>query len=521
MKTESPEDLPFFRHGRDPECDPEIAHTIVELIEQVEWKFRNKDGYWERQAEISDRKCAPNYRAKVDLTKLDEAWSLLESKTWLSLETGGLEKKVADLTPLQGLTSIETLILSGQTVRDIGVLAGLPNLKELHLRDNEVADIAPLGACQRLEELDLAGNPVSDFRILERLPSLVELRLSSDQSKRFGQCGPLPNLRKLDVRERGRMPLPRWLSWALPGLRTLGIVGAGKAPAIGTLPELPELRFLNMGGVTSLSGIERYSRLENVNLTGQRGYSLEPLAKLACLTCADLYAYSGELDASPLAHCQALRSLSLRPDTLLGLDALIGRLKYLHRLEIDEGRSYFDNNDAQALRACVTPWDVEFLAETPQLKPNLELQIVSLAEFERLHFTLRGINPRQVGDGLLWHENDWLLTCIESALAEWLQKKKDFEFPSNAPLRSRSATLLINSLKAYRSFRQIVPVLQSHLCAAKHLWVLAVQSELAQGPDRHRLPPEAKEFVAWVYPNKIVTIREHAYSETVQRLLKL
>jgi hypothetical protein len=120
-----------------------------------------------------------------------------------------------------------------------------------------------------------------------------------------------------------------------------------------------------------------------------------------------------------------------------------------------------------------------------------------------------------------WDENNWLLSRIESALGEWLEKEEDFEFPSNAPLRSRSATLRVCSLKAYRSLRQIVQVLQTHLCATKHLWVLSVQSNLAGGTDAHALPPEAREFVAWVYPDKILTIREDAYSETLQRLLRL
>ena len=65
----------------------------------------------------------------------------------------------------------------------------------------------------------------------------------------------------------------------------------------------------------------------------------------------------------------------------------------------------------------------------------------------------------------------------------------------------------------------MVQALQNHLCATRNPWVLAVQSDLDQGPDAENLSEEHKAFNTWIYPDKIVTISE--YAETTQHLLKL
>ena len=47
--------------------------------------------------------------------------------------------QMTDVTPLAGLTSLESLVLEGTQVSDVTPLTGLKNLKELHVNDTQVS----------------------------------------------------------------------------------------------------------------------------------------------------------------------------------------------------------------------------------------------------------------------------------------------------------------------------------------------------------------------------------------------
>lgn len=154
------EEIPFFRYGRDPKCDPEIAHTIVELIETVASDFKDDSWYWDSFDKRIDQKRKKNYRAKVNPAHLDEAWKLLKANKGISLQTINARKKISTLEPLRGLQNVETLILTENAISDISVLAGMTKLKELHLTSNRVHDMSALSACQLLKDLEIGNNPV-------------------------------------------------------------------------------------------------------------------------------------------------------------------------------------------------------------------------------------------------------------------------------------------------------------------------------------------------------------------------
>ena len=68
-------------------------------------------------------------------------------------------KDIADLTPLEKLTSLTKLDLYKNQITDLTPLAGLVRLEELGLGSNEITDLSPLTGLKRLEHLNLEDNP--------------------------------------------------------------------------------------------------------------------------------------------------------------------------------------------------------------------------------------------------------------------------------------------------------------------------------------------------------------------------
>ncbi len=109
--------------------------------------------------------------------------------------------QVSDVTPLAGLTSLESLMLVGTQVSDVSPLAGLTSLKLLYLSDAHVTDITPLAGLTSLEQLYLANTQVSDVTPLAGLTSLEQLALTGTQVKDVTPLAGLKNLKELHLND--------------------------------------------------------------------------------------------------------------------------------------------------------------------------------------------------------------------------------------------------------------------------------------------------------------------------------
>lgn len=70
---------------------------------------------------------------------------------------------VTDLTPLSGLTRLTGLGLTGNGISNIAPLNGLVNLELLHLRANQVTDLTALTGMVKLHQLDITQNSITDL----------------------------------------------------------------------------------------------------------------------------------------------------------------------------------------------------------------------------------------------------------------------------------------------------------------------------------------------------------------------
>lgn len=90
------------------------------------------------------------------------------------------EPKVSALKGLEGCTTLRTLILQEQAVRDLAPLRSLSSLTGLNLEGNGIADIDPLGSCTGLVWLHLGRNEIADIAPLGEMTSLELLNLQNN-----------------------------------------------------------------------------------------------------------------------------------------------------------------------------------------------------------------------------------------------------------------------------------------------------------------------------------------------------
>jgi internalin A len=99
-----------------------------------------------------------------------------------------------DVTPLKGLTLLESLRLASTAVKDISPLAGLGKMDRIDLSHTPVEDITPIASMANLTELQLDDTVVSD---LSPLAKTRKLEMLSIQNTRVSDLGPLRVLTKL------------------------------------------------------------------------------------------------------------------------------------------------------------------------------------------------------------------------------------------------------------------------------------------------------------------------------------
>jgi hypothetical protein len=114
-------------------------------------------------------------------------------------------KKLKDLSPIRGLTSLEILNLnhidnnkndqSEYILSDLSPIAGLINLRELYLSMNYMTDAGALGKLTSLEKLDLSYNKLEDISFISSLTNLKVLSLFFNN---ISDLSPLAGLTELN-----------------------------------------------------------------------------------------------------------------------------------------------------------------------------------------------------------------------------------------------------------------------------------------------------------------------------------
>jgi internalin A len=109
------------------------------------------------------------------------------------------EGELDDLTPIQTLTTLESLRASGTHIKDLRPISHLGKLDRLDLSKTPIVDIEPLKTLTALTELQLDDTSVEDITPLANMKKLQKLHLRNTPVKNLAPLKDLRDLRLLEV----------------------------------------------------------------------------------------------------------------------------------------------------------------------------------------------------------------------------------------------------------------------------------------------------------------------------------
>jgi Leucine-rich repeat (LRR) protein len=236
---------------------------------------------------------------------------------------------VADLGPVAGLFSLQYLDCSGTTVADLAPLAGLFSLQHLDCSRTTVADLGPIAGLFSLQHLDCSGTTVADLAPLAGLSSLQHLSCWGTQVVDFNPLAGLYSLQYLSC--WGTQVVDLGLLAGLTSLQHLNCSHA-KVADLGPLAGLSSLQHLNCSETTvaDLAPLAGLFSLQHLDCSGTTVDNLAPLAGLFSLQHLDC---SGTTvaDLGPLAGLSSLLYLDCSNAQVADLGPVAGlsSLQYL------------------------------------------------------------------------------------------------------------------------------------------------------------------------------------------------
>lgn len=261
-------------------------------------------------------------------------------------ELDGRDRDIGSLSGLQNLSSLTGLGLDFNRIADISPLAGLTGLHMLRLSYNDIQDISALETLSELDTLMAARNYISDLSPLSGLTSLRFLGVPNNPIRDVSALGALENLTLLV------------LSWTdVSDLEALsGLVGLQYLEAI-------ETQITDLGPLSGLTALETLAieRNDLHDLTPLGG--LSALRELYIMDCglsnlsglgaleglSTLWAADNEIsDIGALAGTRGLVNLQLERSSITDLSALGGlpdlyKLNLLGNLELSDIQPLLEN----------------------------------------------------------------------------------------------------------------------------------------------------------------------------------
>ena len=187
--------------------------------------------------------------------------------------------EITDLRPLMNLPKLEKLDVSGNSVSDLRPLIGLSSLMKLKASSNLISDTTALGELKSLEDLDLNGNRISEFSGLGRLTNLktANLRNTGISDTALPELSTMKSLQSLDLQENAGLSDKAVcaLKAEIPSCTILTSELIYEVDFAGhNVQSNEKVLSFPYSGITLLSGLERMTRLEELDLSHNEIISL-------------------------------------------------------------------------------------------------------------------------------------------------------------------------------------------------------------------------------------------------------
>lgn len=236
-----------------------------------------------------------------DRIKTIEGLEYCTNITGLMLQAGD----VSDLTPLAGLTGLETLDLSMNQISDLSPLKDMIMLKDLNLNFNSISNLETISNFKNLESLQIVVNSVSDLTPLAGLINLKTLFLDHNE---VNDLTPLANLINL-----------KSLSFGNTEIRDLSI-----------LKNLNSLESLSVSdnNISDISVLKEKTKLRSLTL---RNNNISDISSLSSCTALEaLYLGNNKIsDVSALRDLNSLQHLDLNGNQIKDISSLTGKTELI------------------------------------------------------------------------------------------------------------------------------------------------------------------------------------------------
>jgi len=253
-----------------------------------------------------------------------------------------------DFSPLSNLHQLKYLNLDGCAVGsgDLQVIGSLSTLTELHLAGCGLSNISALEGLTKLQVLDLTGNSIVSIDPLKNMTQMRELRLSSNA---ISAIAPLAGMTELEILDLNYNTL---ISDAvisrMRNLKELYLASCG-VEDLDFLMIMPSLQRLNVSGnqLSDISILSGCTELTWLDIANNEITTLEPIANLVLLT--ELYADYNQIEELPMFNeACALHRLTVSYNQLTDAAGVV-LLPQLNYLNVD----YNQLRDISDLANCI------------------------------------------------------------------------------------------------------------------------------------------------------------------------
>ena len=361
LSVSPPED--FVTWTTDPVRSADELFAVETLIEGMRhfqnWPFRDRREPFDREMQtMKARKFNPAYRPALPLDEIEL-----------------LQKRAAGIFYFGGPSGV-----SDRPLRDLQALRFFPQLEEIQLDSSDISDLSPLASLKKLKNFS-----IGEYGNVGGCHPLV-----------FAQCGEMPEVERLRLSLRHAWPDLRAIAnWSALrefyfGGNLLALADVRELPAaeflqahkwvghttslrdLNVFPAMPKVKELSLQDTSSLSGIEHYPSVLNLEIGGE----FRDLTPLTALTNVTFLKLTGEYftDLAPLTRMPSLREIIFVRERPLDL-AVLADAPQLRRVEFE--RCAIMRTELAALSAGLFPEENDFLAEKPRKLAPFKFYLVS------------------------------------------------------------------------------------------------------------------------------------------------
>ena len=271
---------------------------------------------------------------------------------------------ITDLMPLMKLPKLVKLNISGNLVTDLRPLIGLPLLTELNAADNLIQDTSAVGAMKQLRSLDLSNNLLLNFSGLGRMEKLetLSLRGTGLSDADLTELSTLGMLCVLDIQDNAGLSdrSVGELKSRLTGCSILCSDLIYEVDFSGHLVRSDEKNLsFPSSGITVISGLDRLTGLEELNLRGNRITNLYPFEMGAVRSSLRVLNLADNMieDVTSLTALTMIEELDLSGNQISEAYVL-AQARTLKTLNLSGNP--LSNEQIEALRAALPECSIEF-----------------------------------------------------------------------------------------------------------------------------------------------------------------